>query len=73
MSQKIIIKIDDHYFDVTDYAKKHPGGKKILERYHMKDATLSFNAIKGHGEAYVTELLKKYEIYNGINNASGPL
>lgn len=62
MSHKIIIKIDDHYFDVTDYADKHPGGRKILQRYHMKDGTLSFNGIKGHGETYVTELLKKYEI-----------
>ena len=25
---KTIIIIDDHYFDVTDYLKHHPGGEK---------------------------------------------
>lgn len=67
MQQKIIIKIDDHYFDVTDYAEKHPGGKRILQKYHMKDATLSFNGIKGHGESYVMELLKQFEIASTDN------
>jgi len=52
MSQSIIIKIDDHWFDVTEYSNKHPGGKQVLMKYHMKDATEVFNEIRGHVEAY---------------------
>jgi len=48
----IIIKIDDHWFDVTEYSNKHPGGKEVLKKYHLKCATEVFNEIRGHVEAY---------------------
>ena len=57
---KIIIYIDGYKFDVTEYAKDHPGGKKILTKYHKKDATTEFNRIKGHGDSYVLNILDKY-------------
>ena len=65
----IIIIIDDYYFDVTNYAKHHPGGKRILQKYHMKDATFEFNSIKGHGDAFAIDELNKYCIgkVNEIN------
>ena len=50
--EKTIIIIDDHYFDVTNYLDDHPGGKCILKKYHLKDATSIFNSIKGHGDGY---------------------
>lgn len=52
MKQSICIKIDDHWFDVTEYSNKHPGGHQILIKYHLKDATEAFNEIRGHVEAY---------------------
>ena len=58
--EKIIIIIDDYYFDVTNYAKDHPGGQKILKKYHLKDATNEFNSIKGHGDEYALSLLDKF-------------
>lgn len=58
--EKTIIIIDDHYFDVTDYLKDHPGGQKILKKFHLKDATDAFNQIKGHGDEYAISLLDKY-------------
>ena len=60
----IIIIIDEHYFDVTKYVISHPGGKRILKKYHMKDATYEFNSIKGHGDAYAIYELAKYCIGN---------
>lgn len=60
IKEKIIIIIDEYYFDVTEYAKSHPGGKRILKKYHLKDATDEFNAIKGHGDEYAIDLLSKY-------------
>ena len=50
--EKIIIIIDDHYFDVTEYAKTHPGGIRILKKFHLKDSTDEFNKIKGHSDGY---------------------
>tara|TARA_B100000161_G_C33280039_1_gene293807 strand:+ start:108 stop:329 length:222 start_codon:yes stop_codon:yes gene_type:complete len=58
--EKIIIIIDDYYFDVTNYAKYHPGGQKILKKYHLKDATKEFNSIKGHGDEYALSLLDQF-------------
>ncbi len=60
--KKIIITIDNHKFDVTEYAHNHPGGKKILEKYNNKDATKAFNDIRGHCDGYVLGLLEKMEI-----------
>ena len=60
MSNRIIIIIDGYKFDVTDFAKDHPGGSRILKKFHGKDATDEFNAIKGHGDAYALNLLEKY-------------
>ena len=60
--KKIILLIDGHSFDVTSYASQHPGGIKILEKYHNKDATQVFNEIRGHDETFVQDLLEKMEI-----------
>lgn len=58
--EKIIIIIDCHYFDVTEYSKIHPGGIRILKNFHLKDATESFNQIKGHSDGYALGLLDKF-------------
>lgn len=55
--EKIIIIIDDHYFNVTEYAKTHSGGSRILKKFHLKDATDEFNKIKGHSDGYALGLL----------------
>ena len=60
MSNKIIIKIDNYLFDVTEYANNHPGGYNILKKLNNKDATKEFNAIKGHCDSYVYGLLDKF-------------
>lgn len=55
----IIIIIDNHYFDVTEYANKHPGGANIIKKFHLKDATIAFNNIRGHSDSYVDFILDK--------------
>ena len=61
---KTIIIIDDNLFDVTKYKKNHPGGSKILEKYHNKDATEAFNNIRGHCDSYVLYILDQLHIGN---------
>jgi cytochrome b involved in lipid metabolism len=63
IDDKIYIKIDNHWFDLTNY-NDHPGGKSILKKYHLKDATNEFNLIKGHGDGYAEGKLAEFEIKN---------
>lgn len=35
------IVIDGHIYNVTNFAKKHPGGEKIIHGYAGQDATVS--------------------------------
>ena len=70
MSDKIIIKIDDYLFDVTEYANNHPGGYNILKKLNNKDATEEFNSIKGHSDSYVYGLLDKFCIGKDTGNNS---
>jgi cytochrome b involved in lipid metabolism len=65
ISNKIYIKIDDVWFDVTNY-NDHPGGKQIFKKFHLKDATNEFNSMKGHSDSYVLDLLTQFEVKNVI-------
>ena len=47
------IIIDGYYFDVIIYANMHPGGRKILKKFYLKDATDKLNQVKGHGDSFV--------------------
>jgi cytochrome b involved in lipid metabolism len=58
---KIYIKIDDHWFDVTNY-RDHPGSYSILKKYHLKDASEEFNRVKGHSDGYANGLLDEFLI-----------
>jgi cytochrome b involved in lipid metabolism len=42
------IKINNDWYDVTNFVDTHPGGKSILQKYNKKDATEKFYSIKGH-------------------------
>lgn len=56
---EIIIIIDGYLFDVTEFSNSHPGGKRLLQKYHYKDATKDFNSIKGHSDAHALSILDK--------------
>lgn len=57
----IYVKIDDHWFDLTNFTD-HPGGYEMLRKYHMKDVTDIFNEVRGHSDEYCFGLMVKYEI-----------
>ncbi len=65
VDDKIYVKIDNHWFDLTNY-NSHPGGKQILKKYHLKDATKDFNFVRGHNDELVEDLLKQFEIKNNL-------
>ncbi len=46
----IVVKIDGHDVDVTDYAREHPGGAAVLRKFHGRDASKAFHAAK-HSKA----------------------
>lgn len=48
------IIIDGYVFNVTGYAKSHPGGIKILLQYAGKDGTKAFDEVSGHVDAVRT-------------------
>lgn len=60
VDDKIYIRIDNYWFDLTNY-KDHPGGIGI---YHLKDATIDFNLIKGHSDEFTERKLAEFEIKN---------
>jgi cytochrome b involved in lipid metabolism len=65
IEDKIYVKIEDHWFDLTEY-NTHPGGTEILKKYHLKDATIDFNNIRGHFDGFVDGLLSQFEIKNKL-------
>jgi cytochrome b involved in lipid metabolism len=59
-SNSIIIKINNDWYDITKYLDIHPGGADILIKYHLRDASDGFNALRSHRFVYNT--LNKYKI-----------
>lgn len=50
-----ILSIQGKSYNMTAWAKSHPGGNKILERFHDKDATKAFFAA-GHSQHAINML-----------------
>lgn len=44
-SSSLLMRIDDHIYDLTKWRSVHPGGGAILDLMHMKDATDAFYAL----------------------------
>lgn len=56
-----IIEIDGMSYNLTAWAKAHPGGEKILLKFHGKDATKAFHAA-GHSQK-AHEMLKGFAVH----------
>jgi len=61
IDDKIYIRIDNYWFDLSNY-KDHPGGIGILKKYHLRDATIDFNLIRGHSDEFTEGKLVELEI-----------
>lgn len=63
ISNKIIVKIDNTWFDLSKYAPDHPGGGiRFLKKYHLTDVTIFFREQKGHWDAFVDRKLEETEV-----------
>jgi Cytochrome b involved in lipid metabolism len=55
-----ILTIQGKQYNMTAWAKSHPGGSKILEKFHDRDATKAFFAA-GHSQ-YAIDMLSSFVI-----------
>jgi hypothetical protein len=61
--QACIIAIDGTLYNMTAWAKAHPGGESILHKFHGKDASKAFHATGRHSQkAY--SMLSHFAIVN---------
>ncbi len=56
LATHIYVKIEGHFFDFT---KCPAHSRRFLQKFHLKDATTQFNAIRSHGGID----LAKYEVH----------
>jgi cytochrome b involved in lipid metabolism len=59
--RQIYCKLYGTWYDLSVFADSHPGGKKILEKYHLEDITDVFESLSVH-EYVNIESLEKYKI-----------
>ena len=71
VDEPCILTIDGIQYNVTSYAKAHPGGVKVLQKFHGKDATRAFQAAGHSKEAHA--LLAQFAIppSTAIDNRHG--
>lgn len=55
-----ILTIEGTRYNMTAWAKAHPGGESIIKRFHGKDATKAFHAAAHSKKAY--EMLARFAI-----------
>ena len=55
-----LLTIHNKTYDLSAWANAHPGGVKVLQRFHGKDATKAFDGA-GHSRA-AYEMLKDFEV-----------
>lgn len=55
-----VLVMDGISYNLTSWAKAHPGGEKVLLKFHSKDATKAFHAV-GHSKKAL-EMLKDFAL-----------
>jgi cytochrome b involved in lipid metabolism len=65
--QACIITIDGTRYNMTAWAKAHPGGESILHKFHDKDASKVFRAVGHSQKAY--SMLTKFAIVDADHGA----
>lgn len=60
--ERIILFLFNRRFDLTEFAKHHPGGVEILKLYNQKDATDKFVEVGHINKVGILEALKNFEI-----------
>jgi hypothetical protein len=60
IDQPCLLKIHNKTYDLSSWAKAHPGGVKVLQKFHNKDATKAFEAAAHSEMAY--DMLREFEV-----------
>ena len=68
VDEPCILTIDGIRYNMTAWAKAHPGGVKILMKFHNKDATKAFHAADHSKMAY--EMLHQFAILESTDLAA---
>ena len=63
--KECILEIDGVHYNITAWAKAHPGGVNVLRRFHNKDASKAFHAADHSTNAYA--MLKDFAISSGAS------
>jgi cytochrome b involved in lipid metabolism len=66
IEEQCILEIDGQRYNLTDWAKAHPGGVNVLRRFNNKDASKSFHATGHSTSAYA--MLKDFAIVEDGGN-----
>ena len=56
----MITKINDHYYNLTDF--KHPGGDIAISHAKNRDATILFNTYHPFNKHTILKQIEKYKI-----------
>lgn len=67
VDEPCILHIQGKSYNMTEWAKSHPGGSKVLERFHDKDATKAFFAA-GHSQ-HAIDMLEDFVIQEDPNDS----
>uniref|UniRef100_A0A182Q052 Fatty acid 2-hydroxylase n=1 Tax=Anopheles farauti TaxID=69004 RepID=A0A182Q052_9DIPT len=67
-TEPLVVKYNNKWYDLTDFAHKHPGGKKSLLGLNNKDMGERFDRAPGHSQA-AKYLMKEYQINHMSNHA----
>ncbi|XP_035902662.1 dihydroceramide fatty acyl 2-hydroxylase FAH2 [Anopheles stephensi] len=69
-TEPLIVKYKNKWYDLTEFAHKHPGGKNSLTGLHNKDMEERFDRAPGHSQA-AQYLMKEYQVKPSAESA-GP-
>uniref|UniRef100_A0A182P0Q9 Fatty acid 2-hydroxylase n=1 Tax=Anopheles epiroticus TaxID=199890 RepID=A0A182P0Q9_9DIPT len=69
-TEPLIVQYKDQWYDLTEFAHKHPGGKNSLNGLHQKDMAERFDRAPGHSQA-AKYLMKEYQIKHAHTKQNG--
>ena len=68
VDEPCLVTIHGQLLDLTHWAKAHPGGLRVLQKFHGRDASRSFTAV-GHSDE-ARALLKTFAVSNTVTSGS---
>ena len=70
LDEPCVLTIGKEQYDLTPWAKAHPGGISVLQKFHGKNATVAFDAV-GHSEKAYALLQKLRVVSHAVTTLSG--